>query len=228
MNARVKKPKLSLGTILLYLAAAFQATQFARAFHALDATSAWAQAGGLLAGVVVNVGLAYSASRLPRIRSPKARRFAYSAFIILIVMTPIFLAPINFITMGTLWSNVVWLKWTLAIIGASAVDVTISLVAFADGSLMPSLSDAQRVASDAGSDVQRRSAIKIAKTSVAGTKIYRCECGQTFANRFEYSGHARTCATRKEIKAGSNLIPVQMPASMVRSAKPQAKAEKTK
>jgi hypothetical protein len=47
------------------------------------------------------------------------------------------LAPINYETMGSLWIEIPFLRWMLAIIGASVVDITIVLVAFSDSSLLP-------------------------------------------------------------------------------------------
>jgi hypothetical protein len=121
----------------LYLAAAFQSTQYARAFHVIDPNSQWSDASGFLAGVVVNVSLAYAASRLPKLRAKKARQFSYAAFVTLLILTPLFVAPINYKTMGTLWNESWPLKATLALVSASLVDIAIVLVAFADGALMP-------------------------------------------------------------------------------------------
>lgn len=212
----------SFGTVLLYLAAAFQSTQFARAFHVIDPTSQWSDIGGLIAGIVVNVSLAYSASRLPRLRGKKSQQFSYLAFWALVIMTPLFLAPINYKTMGGLWNEFPFVKLMLSIISASLVDIAISLVAFADGSLMSVgaiASDAPATLSDAGSDGQRRStslksrsARKAAKLAL---KLYRCECGFETPNRYEYSGHARTCEMHKAAKTKSKsekLIPVEIPA----------------
>ncbi len=53
--------------------------------------------------------------------------------------------------------------------------------------------------SDAESDAQRNPATLKAK-------VYRCECGQQFADRFKYSGHAGKC----EIHKNSKLIPVEL------------------
>lgn len=63
-------------------------------------------------------------------------------------------------------------------------------------------SDAQRPAEtlgDANNDAKR-------PTATLKAKIYRCECGQQFADRFKYSGHAGKC----EIHKNSKLIPVQI------------------
>lgn len=209
-----KLTKPSFGTVLLYLAAAFQSTQFARAFHEIDPTSQWSDIGGLIAGIVVNVSLAYSASRLPRLKAKKARQFAYAAFIALLVLTPMFLAPINYWTMGDLWGDLWEVKLLLAVVSASLVDIAISLVAFADGSLLslPAIAnDAPATVSESLSVAQRRSAKKPAK---AATKLYRCECGFETENRYGYSGHARTCDVHKAAKASKKhekLIPVELP-----------------
>lgn len=219
------KRTISIGAILLYLAAGFQATQFARAFHAIDSTSQWSDIGGLLAGVVVNVSLAYSASRLPRIRKKREQQFAMTAFWALVILTPLFLAPINFKTMGGFWSELWPVKLGLAVISASVVDIAIALVAFSDGSLISLgaiASDAPATTSDAGSDAQRRSATlkgrsanKSATPAKGEAKLYRCECGFETENRYEYSGHARTCEMHKSAASkvkGEKLIPVELPA----------------
>jgi hypothetical protein len=200
----------SFGTVLLYLAAAFQSTQFARAFHEIDPTSEWAEIGGLIAGVVVNVSLAYSASRLPRLRAKKAKQFAYTAFAALLILTPMFLAPINYKTMGSLWDDFLLVKIALAIISASLVDIAISLVAFADGSLL----SVPATASDAPATLKGRSAKKSATLPSVEARLYRCECGFETPNRYEYSGHSRTCETHKAAKSRTKrekLVPVEMP-----------------
>ncbi len=217
-----KKKPASPGTILLYLAAIFQATQFARAFHAIDSTSLWSDIGGLLAGLVVNLSLAYSATRLPRIKKKKEQQFAYAAFWALIIMTPLFLAPINFKTMGGFWAELWPVKLGLAIVSAMVVDIAIALVAFSDGSLISlgaTLNDGEAKTSNAGSEGQRRSkslndagSEKKGRSATLEAKLYRCECGETFTDRFKYSGHTRACPTRQALKASKDLTPIEIPA----------------
>lgn len=181
-KAEGRKWKVSLGTVLLYLAAAFQSTQYARAFHVIDPISQWSDASGLLAGVVVNVSLAYAASRLPKLRAKKAKQFSYAAFVTLLVLTPLFVAPINYKTMGTLWNEAWLLKATLALVSASLVDIAIVLVAFADGALMPespTQSEEGATESTKSPSAVQRSAKKSAKEtsqSVAVRRIYPRKC----------------------------------------------------
>jgi len=227
MMDKSRRSKVSLGVVLLYLAAAFQSTQYARAFHAIDPNSPWSDASGIIAGVVVNVSLAYSASRLPRLRAKKARQFAYAAFVALLILTPVFLAPINYKTMGSLWNEAWLLKAVLAVVSASLVDIAISLVAFADGSLMSLgaiANDAPAMGSESLSVAQRRSATRkgrsAKKAATLSENLYRCECGFETANRYEYSGHARTCEVHKAEKTkakSEKLIPVEMPANKASS-----------
>lgn len=118
----------------------------------------------------------------------------------------------------------------MAGVGAVAPDVAITVGGFAasDTPANGERRSATRSAtlSDTGSDAerpnQRRSATKSTKASDAQAKdlkIYRCVCGMTTANRFEYSGHARTCEKLKAFKAAGGAIPVDL------SAKP-ANAER--
>lgn len=62
--------------------------------------------------------------------------------------------------------------------------------------------------SDAASDAQRPPATlkprSATKSATLKAKIYRCECGQQFTDRFKYSGHAGKC----EIHKNGKLIPV--------------------
>jgi hypothetical protein len=66
----------------------------------------------------------------------------------------------------------------------------------------------------AGSDAKRNPATLSEPSSDAKrpaatlkAKIYRCECGEQFADRFKYSGHAGKCEIHKNSKI--KLIPVQ-------------------
>ena len=63
------------------------------------------------------------------------------------------------------------------------------------------------------SETQRRSAKQNQPASVAKPKIYRCECGQQFTDRYVYSGHAGKC----EIHKNNKLIPVSFSKEKVQS-----------
>lgn len=103
----------------------------------------------------------------------------------------------------------------MAGVGAVAPDVAITVGGFAasDGERRSATKSA--TVSDAGSDVQRpaatlkrRSPKKSATGSDAQAKTYKCPCDYSTGNRFEFSGHTRTCTIYKADKAQREAIPV--------------------
>lgn len=153
----------------------------------------------------------------------KQNLYSQVGFYVLLVFSVLMVAPALFI----LWSQTLPFAPSfiavMATAGAVAPDVAITVGGFAasDGqrrsaTLGATLSDAQRPS-------QRRSATKSATVSegqAKEAKIYRCVCGEmTTTNRYEYSGHARTCEKFKAYKAAKEAIPLDL------SAKP-ANAER--
>ena len=222
-DRKQSRKALPLGTLLLYGAAIYQATQYSHAATLID-PSLLGRAGGFVAGLVVNVSLAYSATKLPALSAKtkdgkpgKRERLANAGMLGLLLLSPLLVAPANYATMqrdvlGGLW----YLQAVWAVLWASSMDIAIALVGFIDKSLVsvPSVAPASLPANS--SDVERRSAKKSATASVArkslsdkSASLWRCECGQTFADRFKYSGHAGKCAVHQAAKAGA-AIPVDL------------------
>jgi len=222
-----KRQLPALGTLLLYGAAIYQATQYSHAATLID-PSPLGQAGGLVAGLVVNVSLAYAASKIPSLstrtkdgKPGKRERLANAGMIGLLLLSPLLVAPANYATMqrgvlGGLW----YLQAAWAILWASAMDIAIALVGFIDKSLVSVGNDARATLSEPAakaSDAQGRSARRPATRSDARKSLsekpatlWRCECGETFADRFKYSGHAGKCAVHRSVRAGA-AIPVDLP-----------------
>lgn len=72
--------------------------------------------------------------------------------------------------------------------------------------------DAQRrsaTVSDAETDAQRPSATLKSRSAKPAAKIYRCECGEQYTDRYKYSGHTRQCEIHKT--ANLKLINVSIP-----------------
>lgn len=240
------------GRWLVYGAAAFQAYHMGRAFHVYD-PDGWhwmnVNFGGLILGAILNVIVAQTAVRLPNIAAtfaslkelmPKASKKAdkkedqarsralkkmtlamkqniYSqvGFYILLGFSALMVAPALYI----LWTKTMPFHpifiGIMATVGAVAPDVAITVGGFA-------ASDAQRLPAT----LKRRPAKKPATVSVAqakDVKIYQCECGEKFADRFKYSGHTGKCEVRKQIKASKELTPVDLSAI---AAKTPANAER--
>ncbi len=142
-------------------------------------------------------------------------KFAQAAFFGLLVLSPSLVAPALYIA----WSALplpAGLIIFLSLAWAVAPDLAIALGGFVAGKSLGALkSNAPAKSSVAVSVAQRpsatlkgRSTKNSATLNDAPAKIYRCECGETFTDRFMYSGHTRTCATHKEVKIGPSLIPV--------------------
>jgi hypothetical protein len=142
-------------------------------------------------------------------------KFSQRAFFGLMLLSPALIAPALYIAWITLPLHPALIIF-LSIGWAVAPDLAIALGGFIAGKSLVSLgSDAGTKGSVAGSVAQRKpatlkdaGATESATVSVAPARIYQCECGQKFTDRFKYSGHTRTCATRKEIIASKDLIPV--------------------
>jgi hypothetical protein len=240
-NKAEKKPnkRINIHTTIMWGMALVQAVRYARAFaiaeigrHDLtgmpnvDEFLAYASLiTGLLMGFGMSLGLAFVASQLRGLKGKKETQWVTGLFMVMLIVSPVVLTPMVKGTMAEWLADILYypiLQWLWAVGVVVLPDALIAAVGFMDRSatLPAKSSDAPATASDAGSDVQRqsatlksRSAKKPATVSDAQAKIYRCECGQTFADRFKYSGHTRTCAKRKEIMAGKNLIAVELPAT---------------
>ena len=240
-----KKPSspLPIRSMLLWGMAGVQAVRYARAFATAEIgrTSLTGMAGvdmflayaslaaGLVMGLGMSLGLAFVASRLRGLKGKKETSWTTTLFVAMLTISPMVLAPMIKGTMAEWLSTLLYypvIQWVWAAGVVVLPDALIAAIGFMDRSatLSATTSVAPAKASDAGSDAQRpqatlktRSAKKPATLNDAPAKVYRCECGETFADRYQYSGHTRTCATRKTLKASENLIRVEMP----------VKAEKT-
>lgn len=217
----------SIGKVLLYMAAIYQATQYMRAGAMMDGGMGvldfgafripLGQIGGLFAGLTVNLSLAYAATRLPSINGQKREKFAKLGFYGLLLISPLLIGPVNYVLMDERVLNGFWyFRLTLAILWASAMDIAIALVGIIDKSLMSLGSDAgQRSATVDGRPAtnERHSKSQGAKGSnaeaIPAAILRRCECGFTTVNRFIYSGHQGKCAVHKQAKSGQP-IPVDL------------------
>ena len=148
----------------------------------------------------------------------KQNAYSQFGFYILLTFSALMVAPALYI----LWTESLPFHplfiGLMAGVGAVAPDVAITVGGFAGSDDQRRSATKPANGSDAGSDAQRppatlksRSAKKSATVSDAPAKMYQCECGEKFADRFKYSGHTRTCATRKEIIASKDLTPVEIP-----------------
>lgn len=224
MKERKKQlTKPPLGTLLLYGAAVYQATQYAHAATLIDA-SPLGQAGGFVAGLVVNVSLAYAASRLPSLSSKtkdgkpgKRERLANAGVIGLLLLSPLLVAPANYATMqrdvlGGLW----YLQALWAVLWASAMDIAIALVGFIDKSLVaiPAAHGAPTAGAGAeGAGVVRAHSARPAAHSAESASALRAQCAALVT---QYACTAPGCGWKPDIE---RLIASKNPAQSASAMK---------
>lgn len=209
----------------------------------IDTILAWASLiTGLLMGIGMSLGIAFVASQLRSLKGKKETAWVTTLFVAMLVISPVVLTPMVKGTMAEWLADILYypiIQWVWSVGVVVLPDALIAAVGFMDRSatlqrqpatVSDAGNDAPATTSDAGSDAQRRSATlkprsakKSATLSEPEAKIYRCECGATFTDRFKFSGHTRTCETRKAIKAAKGAIPVDLSAT---PAKNPANAER--
>lgn len=133
---------IGIEKIILALAAGFAAYNFGLAGGVIEGRTF--SAGGLVAGVVVNVSLAIAASRYGSLKGDKRTRQAQIAFIAMLCLSPVVVSPVIFYrlpeTFGGHWLfRAVWaVAWPLvadlAIVLAGAVSGK-GLIALSEGNL---------------------------------------------------------------------------------------------
>lgn len=212
----------ALGTALLYGAAFYQATQYAHAATLID-PSALGQLGGFIAGLVVNVSLAYAATKIPAMaahtkdgKPGKRERLANAGMIGLLLISPLLVAPANYATMqrdvlGGLW----YLQAVWAVLWASAMDIAIALVGFIDKSLVrTSAAQSERSAdASAGSaGAVRAHSKRTAPHSAGSAGALSAQCGALVA---QYACSAPGCGWKPDIeRLMASKNPAQSASSM--------------
>lgn len=184
---------------LVLLAAIVQAAAFALAGSVYFGPFGWLLGGG--AGVVVNLSMALASSRISEIA--KARRpLAWAAFLLLFALSPFAVAPAEYLLLSSRAALLPQLAILVAIVWSLLPDAAIIAAGGVAGRALVTVDQATPAAvSGAPSGGQRRSAKK-------PTKLFRCECGSTFANPAQYSGHCRSCSAH--IEAKTKVIPVDL------------------
>ena len=156
----------------------------------------------------------------------KQNAYSQVGFYILLFFSALMVGPALFI----LWTKTMPFSpvfiGIMAAVGAIAPDVAITVGGFAASDDERRSATKSATVSDAGSDAQqtpatlkRRSPKKPETGSDAQAKevkIYQCECGEKFADRFKYSGHTGKCEVRKQIRASKDLTPIDLSATLTK------------
>jgi hypothetical protein len=181
MNTDKGRRKFPVEMVILFLAAGFAAYNFSLAGGYIEGTHF--SAGGLIAGVVVNVSLAIAASRFGSINGKKRTKQAMASFIIMLILSPALVGPVVFYSLPetflghwiarAIWSAAWPLVADLAIVLAGAV-MGKGLIALSEPSATQS--DAGATESANGATHKVRGATERAKSATQSGGLYPKKC----------------------------------------------------
>lgn len=206
--------KITVEKVILFLAAGFAAYNFGLAGGYIEGTHY--SAGGLVAGVVVNVSLAIASSRYGSLKGDKRTKQAKAAFMVMLLISPLLVSPVVFYSLPETflghWAlRAVWaVAWPLvadlAIVLAGAVSGK-GLIALSDDSALQSASSASGTAYAVHGSAQ---AVHKHKPSSASAVLMQCE-----ALSRKYACTVEQCAwspdaveMARQVKSGKNPVRV--------------------
>lgn len=161
--------------VILFLAASFAAYNFGLAGGYIEGSEF--SIGGLIAGVVVNITIAVASSRYGTLKGKNRTRQATMAFIGMLVLSPVLVAPVIFYSLPGTFLGVWWLRALWSIGWALAADLAIvlagavsgkGLLALSEDSALHSATSASQ--SDAGATDSAKSAIAVRRTKSQSAK----------------------------------------------------------
>lgn len=202
-------PRLTAEHILYGIAAA-NALRLAYAYSTADAGgNVWSLPGafGLLLGAVISVGTAFISGKLGAKLTKARLRLTWGAFILLLVLEPVILAPITMMDMPeALRETLGGMAWPWAVVLALVPSLVLAGVAVANGGIVeaaqPSAPKSQSEPQSGQSEAERPQANgKRARKSQSEPQSeipcrYAPACDRTFASQNAANAHARGCAHR--------------------------------
>lgn len=179
--------KLSFGVekVILYLAAGFAAYNFGLAGGYIEGR--WMSIGGLTAGLVVNISLAVASSRYGSLKGDKRTRQAQLAFMAMLVLSPVLVAPVVYYSLPDTFLGIWWLRAAWAVAWPMVADLAIVLAGAVSGKGLIALSN-----NNEGAQPQQDQAqLRVQDAQVAGNLR----------------------ASNKKLRASKAQLQVQLPAS---------------
>lgn len=169
-----KKLHLPVEKVILALAAGFAAYNFGLAGGYIEGTHF--SAGGLIAGVVVNITIAVASSRMGGLKGKTRTRQAWTALIGLMSLSPVLVAPVIYYSLPDTFLGGGWLRASWAIGWALAADLAIVLAGAVSGKGLVALSDAGAAQSDAGAQesAPTAKAVRAHKKGSADAVLEKC------------------------------------------------------
>jgi hypothetical protein len=170
-----KKFHLPVEKVILALAAGFAAYNFGLAGGYIEGTHF--SAGGLIAGVVVNITIAVASSRMGGLKGKTRTRQAWTALIGLMSLSPVLVAPVIYYSLPETFLGGGILRASWAIGWALAADLAIVLAGAAvSGKGLIALSDAGTAQSDAGAQESAPTAVAVPAHKKRSADAVREKC----------------------------------------------------
>ena len=172
---KISKPRKAfpIEKVILFLAASFAAYNFGLAGGYIEGASF--SIGGLIAGIVVNLTIAIAASRFGALKGDKRTRQAVTAFIGMLILSPVLVSPVIFYSLPEAFLSVWWLRALWAIGWPLAADLAIVLAGAVSGKGLIALSDEGATQSKPGS-TNTQSTARTPKKKDALRRTYPRKC----------------------------------------------------
>jgi hypothetical protein len=192
-----KKLSFDWGKVLLGGAAIVQGFQYAQAFKMIHSDlGQFALAGGAVAGGVVVGAIAYAGNRLPSLKARSARRWGVVFFVIMLVLSPFVLTPVNYYGMDAgLRTLLGGYAWFLAGLVASLPEIALGLVALVDRSLIgvsaPQTENAAGRLSQAAAQAAKPAG-RLRTAAAQKAQVYECAvagCGYVALSQPAFAAH---------------------------------------
>lgn len=167
------KKHFTVEKIILYLAAGFAAYNFGLAGGYIEGTHF--SAGGLIAGLVVNISIAIAASRYGSLNGKKRTRQAQIAFVAMLFLSPLLVSPVIFYSLPDTFLEVSWLRAVWSIGWALVADLAIVLAGAVSGKGLIHISEgAEQSGEDANEGAATTGAVRKQKKSTANALRELC------------------------------------------------------
>jgi len=171
--------KITIEKGILILAASFAAYNFSLAGGFIEHGAGFS-IGGLTAGIVVNVSLAIAASRYGSLNGAKRTKQALAAFLIMLVLSPMIIAPVIYYSLPETFLGVWWMRAAYAMAWPLIADLAIVLAGAVSGKGLIQLSDTSTALSaksatksDAGATDSAKSARKVRWSATESDRVRR-------------------------------------------------------
>lgn len=131
--------KITIEKVILFLAASFAAYNFGLVGGYIERTKF--SAGGVIAGIVVNISLAIASSKYGSLNGKTRTRQATIAFVLMLVLAPAIVAPVVFYRLPETFLGVWWLRALYAVAYPLVADMAIVAMGAVSGKGLIALSE---------------------------------------------------------------------------------------